>query len=487
MSKVSQSKLESAISRVGARDVFTLFVFLWGAAALFRVLGPSGAAVGIFVYPTVLGLTQILLAIGSLWLLIRPGDSLPLILVAIIGPIVAWQEAPILGNHWLLVTFVDIAILLSALIALRDGRINRKRLAEIFLPIARWCLVLFYPFAAFAKLNSAFFDTTVSCSTYYLDETARSLGFSAPPTVGMGGMVQALPALTVITEFSIPILLSCRRTRIAGVGLGLAFHSLIALDRIHLFIDFSSVLAAMFILFLPARFATCTLRFLKGRGRQLLIFWISIAGLILVAQWIGRGGLAFFVFSEGRLFIWYVFDLAILLGVAFWLVRHRWQTLERPFAFGGKGSVWLAMVPALLVLNGLLPYFELRTAYVYTMYSNLSMVAGKSNHFIVRSSFPLSSRQTDLVKLVASSDPGLSAYATENYLLPWDSFRTYLAKHPQEAVIYERGGKRYLVDRASDYPELITPPSLLTQKFFALRAVDGSDKARCQDVFLPAL
>ena len=78
------------------------------------------------------------------------------------------------------------------------------------------------------------------------------------------------------------------------------------------------------------------------------------------------------------------------------------------------------------------------------------MVEGKSNHFIVKSSLPLSGRQADLVKVVASSDPGLSSYATYSYLLPWDLFRAYLAKHPEEAVIYQRGGKGYLSDRASD-------------------------------------
>jgi hypothetical protein len=176
-----------------------------------------------------------------------------------------------------------------------------------------------------------------------------------------------------------------------------------------------------------------------------------------------------------------------VLGVATWLVRYRGQADQRPFTLRGKGPIWLAVVPALLILNGLLPYVELRTAYAYTMYSNLRMVDGKSNHVLVRSSLPLWGRQADLVNVVASSDPGLSSYAAHNYLLPWDSFRAYLAKHRDEAVIYEREGKRYLVDRASDDPELVTAPPLLAQKLLALRSVDGSDKARCQDVLLPAL
>jgi hypothetical protein len=78
-------------------------------------------------------------------------------------------------------------------------------------------------------------------------------------------------------------------------------------------------------------------------------------------------------------------------------------------------------------------------------------------------------------------------YDTYNYLLPWDSFRAYLAKHPDASVIYESGGERYAVDRVSHYPELVTSPSVLVQKLLAMRAVDGNDEPRCQDVFLPAL
>jgi hypothetical protein len=487
MSRTAQAKPVSSALRATAGDALTVFAFLWAVAALFHVLGPSGAAIGVFGNPTALGLTHVLLAICAIWLLARPAQNLPLMLLAVFGLIAAWREAPTLGNHWLLASLVNLALLLAALGTMREWTINRDRLAEAFLPAARWCLVLFYAFAAFSKLNSAFFDTTVSCSTYYFDETARSLGFNTPLTVGAGGVADLLPFVTAGTELSIPILLLNRRTRVFGVVLGLGFHSLIALDRLHLFVDFSSVLTAMLVLFLPAGFATSALGFLEGKGGRLLIFWATVTGLVLVAQWIGRGELAYFVFSEGRLFIWYVFDATILLEVVMWLARHRGQELERPFALRGNGPIWLAVIPALLVLNGLLPYFELRTAYAFNMYSNLQMVGGNSNHFIIRSSLPLSGRQADLVKVVASNDPGLSMYATDNYLLPWDSFRAYLAKHTDDAILYERGGKRYLVNPASRYPELVTAPSLPVQKLLALRAVDGSDQARCQDVFLPAL
>jgi hypothetical protein len=304
MSKTAQSKPGSSALRATAGDTLTLFSSLWAVAALFHVLGPSGAAIGVFGKPTALGLIHVLLAMSAIWLLARPTQNLPLMVLAVFGLIAAWREAPTLGNHWLLAAFVDLALVLAALSTMQERSIDRDRLAEAFLPTARWCLVLFYLFAAFSKLNSAFFDTAVSCSSYYFDETANSLGFHTPLAVGAGGLGRLLPFVTAGTELSIPILLLNRRTRVFGVVLGLGFHSLIALDRLHLFVDFSSVLAAMFILFLPAQFAMSALGFLKGKGARLLTFWATVTGLALVAQWIGRGNLAYFVFSEGRVFLW---------------------------------------------------------------------------------------------------------------------------------------------------------------------------------------
>jgi hypothetical protein len=115
------------------------------------------------------------------------------------------------------------------------------------------------------------------------------------------------------------------------------------------------------------------------------------------------------------------------------------------------------------------------------------MVDGKSNHLIVKASLPLAGRQADLVKVVSSNDPGLAQYSMYNYLVPWDSFRTYLAEHPAAAVTYDRSGKRHVVRRASDDRELITPPPWLVRKLLAMRAVDGNDHTRCQDGLLPAL
>lgn len=463
------------VTRVGAPDVLSLFASLWAVAALFHVLGTSGVALRLVTEPTATGVAQALLAVSAIGVLVRPGRTGPLLLLAGLGLATAWLEAPLLGSHWVLAVFVNLALLVAALLARRDGGIDRERLAEAFLPVARWCLVLFYAFAAFAKLNTDFLDAAVSCSTYFFGET-----FGGPPAVG----ADLLPFATALTELSIPLLLLVRRTRVFGVLLGLAFHSVIALDVVHPFYDFSAVLAALFVLFLPTAFATSALGLLRGRGTAFRHVWLGLAAVVLVAQWAGF----LLPFVAGRLVLWVLFDIAVLAGVVVWLLRDRGRSPgpQRPFAL--RGPRWaLALVPALVVVTGLLPYVELRTASAFTMYSNLRMVDGTSNHLLVRSSLPLAGRHTDLVTVVSSDDPDLARYAEQGYLLPWDSFRSYLAEHPAVAVTFERGGQRVVMQRASDDPALVTPPPVVTQKLLALRAVDAPDRSRCQTTFLPAL
>ncbi|MGQ0679288.1 MAG: hypothetical protein ACT4OM_06515 [Actinomycetota bacterium] len=472
----------------GSRRCLELFSLLWGAAAVFHVLGPSGRAYGALPFPAPLAAAQILLCVAGVWLVVRPGRTAALLAVALLGFATAWLEAPLLGNHWLLAVFVNLGLILALLVNLRR-RVDGQGVAGAFLPLARASLIIFYSFAAFAKLNSAFFNTATSCSTFFFDETASSLGLTLPATVGAGGLARLIPIGSALTELAIPALLLFRRFRSAGVVLALLFHSAIALDRTHLFIDFSAVLAALFMLFLPPGFARDALGYLRGRGKRLERIWLGLASMVLLAQWIGRSPLLGLIFLEGRMLLWYLTDLAVLVGVLVWLWRHRGEeALSRPFKLPAAGRAVWWILPALVAVNGLFAYFELRTAFAYTMYSNLRMVEGDSNHFLVRSSLPVGSRQADPVRVLATSDPaGLGFYVGTDFEIPWDSFKAYLARFPDLAVTFERGGELTEVVRAGDHPELIDAPPEALQKLMPMRAIDRAEPPRCQDVFLPAL
>ncbi len=234
-------------------DVLAVFAALWAMATLFHVW-VSPWSQGVFTDPTSLGVGHVLLAVAALGVLLRPLSTTAIGAPAGLGLLTCWLEAPLVGNNWLLAALVDVALLLSVLAAVVGGRIDRARVAARFLPTARWSLLAFYGFAAFAKVNHAFLDPKVSCGVFYGSELTRSvhLGSLAP----FGAWARLLPILVIGIEIAIPALLAVRRTRHIGVVIALTYHSVIALDTTHPFSDFSSVLLALFILLLPAAFAT---------------------------------------------------------------------------------------------------------------------------------------------------------------------------------------------------------------------------------------
>ena len=160
-------------------DVLAVFAVLWAVATLFHVWGPSGAAFGLFSDSSTLGLLQAAASVVAVAVLVRP-RSIPLLAaLAALGPVILWFEAPITGSHWVLASLVDLALLLALI-----GARGRDRLESIFVPLARWVLIGFYFFAAFAKLNHAFFTPSASCGNFYFDELAGSLGISVHSATG---------------------------------------------------------------------------------------------------------------------------------------------------------------------------------------------------------------------------------------------------------------------------------------------------------------
>jgi hypothetical protein len=361
----------------------------------------------------------------------------------------------------------------------------------LFLTLARWVLIGFYAFAAFAKLNHAFFTPRVSCATFYLDELSRSLHLSVHSQSG-GAWTHLVPFAIAAVELSVPVLLLVRRTRHYGVVLGMVFHGLIAVDQTHLFADFSSVLNALFILFLPASFATYVfrqVRQLSAQGQERLRSVVIISAAILLGmQLYGRSEQVERFFFDSQGWAWVAYDVALVVLVVGFLRAVRPEPIEHPLSFRRNGvPKWLLVFPALVILNGLSPYLELRTAYAFNMYSNLETVDGSSNHFIVTRTLPLTDIESDRIRIVATSDPGLELYIGEAFDLPYLQLRDYLSRHRDASVTYIRDRVQHHVDRASDDPDLVRPVPSWQAKLFAFRALDQVDPPRCQPAFLPAL
>lgn len=457
---------------------------MWALAAAWHVLGNPRSSPG-WVQALVM------LAVGAvLW---RPGAVAPLATLAVAGLLMLWEEAPALSNHWLLAGFVNLAVLVACGVGAARRRVReRDDLTARLFPMARLCLLGFYAFAGFAKLNSAFFDRSVSCAVFYFEESTRSIGLAGLRFGGAAWVQWPVIVGTAAVELAIPVLLVRRRTRHLGVVVALVFHGVLALDRTHEFFDFSSLLAALFVLFLPrdtgawvaervgavrARAALVHER-LPHVIRLLAVMAPVVAGLAVAGDLVDAG--------ESLEVGWWPWQVCAVTCVVA-TVRYLGQRPAAPLVGALRPThPLLLLVPLLVVANGITPYVELKTGFGWNMYSNLRTVDGESNHLLVRRTFPVTDIQADLVQIVDSDDPALRGYRDRGYSLTWYQLRLYLADHPDVSLTYERGGSVTEVARAGDVPELVAPVPTWREKAQLFRAVDQRSPERCVPTWGPA-
>lgn len=464
-------------------DALALFSVLWALAATWHLLGnPRGAPAW----------AQALLSLGIGLTLLRPGAVVPLGVLAVGGLVTVWEEAPLLGNHWLLAGFVNLSILAALGVGVARRRpFDRTDMANRVFPAARGTLLSFYAFAAFAKLNEGFFDRSVSCAVYFYRESTESLGLAGLQLGGAAWLEHAVIYGTVLIELAVPVLLVLPRTRRLGVLVAITFHALLALDRAHQFFDFSAVLLALFVLFLPPsagswvaeRVGSVRAR-LALRGERLperihlaLAGAVTTLAVLVTVDALGPQG--------GRSIGWWPWQAVALTSI---VATARYLRQERtPAVVRLRPHHWaFAVVPLLVVLNGLTPYLELKTGYGWNMYANLRTVGGETNHLIVPRTLPLADDQDDLVEILDTSSAGLARYAASDYALTWGQLRTYLADRPNVRITYRRGGEVVRLDRAKDDPELVTPLPSWREKLQLFRAVDLTEPERCLPTWGPA-
>jgi hypothetical protein len=441
---------------------FRIFARLWGVAAVAHVVG-NWAQPDL---PHPVGWVNLAVGLVAIAVILFPQRLVLLVLCALV-PVSVVLEMPFLGNHWLVAGLASLAILVTG-----------ARQPQAFAG-ARLVLLVFYSFAAFAKLNSGFFDPTASCAVFYTNQWLGSYGLPAIVPQSVGAELAIIG--TVLVEASVPILLLSRRTRYTGVVVGTAFHTLISFDLDQHFFDFTAVLLPLFFLFLPDRaveeIAGSFGRLPQWTRSTVRIVFASVAAWLVLVSVFPLVPLTAPMVLTWPFFLWVPFS-------AWWVWR-----LVRARAPGQRFS-WRAgpalAVVAITILNGLTPYTEVKTAYSFNMYANLLTAAGESNHFVVRDTLRLRHDYSPLVEVLESNDPGLLAYREQGYLIAMPELRRYLAGRPDTSLVYEVEGQRHEVARAGDDP-LLSDPGPWWWGYLPLRAVDRQSPPRCQDVWLGAL
>lgn len=452
----------------------------WAIAAFAHVVGASSGdgMIG-------RGLANIAVGWLALAVIVRPEHRLARTGLAAAIVVSAVVEAPLIGNHWWLAAAISTAALLARPWRpepIPGGDPGQRGFVDRFAPTARVILLVFYSFAAFAKLNSGFLDPVESCARFFANQ---GLSFwRLPEVAGDGSVAPVLPWIALVVELAVPVLLVTRRTRRLGVFVAVVFHLLLTLDLRQHFYDFTLVLVPLFALFAPASFLAAIDRALPrlrlGGGWP----WIGLFGAQVVAFHLTLPGPIRRIAVAVAWATWLA--LAVFIGrglLAAWQER-RAESIE-PISLRPANLAGVALA-AVVVLNGLSPYLELKTATGFNMYANLTTADGTSNHLVVSRTAGLRRDQAATVEVLSSDDDGLAAYADTGFALPVVNLQDYLADHPEVSVEYRLDG--VVVDHRPGHPGPVAPSAMgwAAERFALFRAVPMADPPACQNVWLPA-
>jgi hypothetical protein len=432
--------ISSAHDSRPVRDSFALFSFLWAVAVLFHVGSYDRWTES---WPEVL---------AAFWVMGRPSSTLALAVLAAMQVGLALPVSADTSNHTLFAGAVAGAVLLGfAVLVARRPRfpVDRVELFGAFAPAVRWSLLGFYFFAAFHKLNSDWLDPSVSCGALFYAREREVFSFLPESSAFTSASIYGSLAF----EMAIPLLVALRRTRHVGVLAGLMFHWILATNPLSGFYNFSSMLFAVFALFLSGPFVSDAADLL-GRGRVKWASW-ALTSVLAAYALVARPFFGPMMPSSRDLssVFWCVYGTSLMAVLGAFVIR-------RPVAASGDFRSFvlpqpaLAIVPLLVFLNGAAPHLGLQTTANWAMFSNLRTETGRSNHLVVPARAQIFHYQRDAVLMVRSSDPYLQS-AARRYL-PYFELR----RRPEASVAYVRRGARHEFARIGDDPEFVPLPRL---------------------------
>lgn len=477
--------LKSSIGAGGAASPVTrtwtegliAFTPMWGAAMLFSLAGDRNILMlreGAVLFT----LTWAAVAVAGT-VIVRPRFTKLLYVLAALMVARYILLLPVASNNKTITVFMNSAILVCALqaawVGLRDAEF-RDATYERMRVVARALLAVMYFYGIFHKINTDFFDPRVSCAVALYDPLARGFGLAGHP---IGHQVAIWS--TFIIETITLIALYWKRFFAVGLIFGLMFHFVIPLSTYSWYMDFSSLVLALYMLSIPrevsgAFFERVARMFRAGRERfgPLGLFLpfvvmgavaVAIVGVIALTG--GRIGPLFQLYTSVWVLFWAVYGgITMVLLTAVALDYLPWRGHHAP-----RQPLWLYVFPLVLFLSCLSPYVGLKTESSIAMFSNLHTEAGETNHLMFGTPPYLFDYQRDVALIVEASNPALQQVAAKQDGMVWFALQQYLRSNPNEWVTFRRDGVLHERATAASIAHL-PQPNGLERKFLIFKSVD---------------
>jgi hypothetical protein len=452
------------------------FAPVWGAAMLFSLAGDRNILMmrhGVLLFALSWGAIAV-----AMTLIVRPRWTKLLYVLA--GLMIARYAMllPVASNNKTIALFMNSAMLLfaaqAAWIGLRDTAF-RDLTYERMRIVARALLAVMYFYGIFHKINTDFFDPRVSCAVALYKPLANVFGLAGNP---IGHQIAIWS--TFIVETITIVSLYWKRYFTVGLLFGLMFHFVIPISTYSWYMDFSSLVLALYILSIPREvsgefFERCARIFRASKARFGAIgiaVPFAVVGTIIVlivATAALRAHTAtqlFQLYSSVWVLFWAIYGgIAMVLLASVALDHLPWRG-----HVGARPPLWVYTLPAFLFLSCLSPYIGLKTESSIAMFSNLHTEGGVTNHLLFEKPPYLFDYQKDVVEIIATSSPTLMPVAAKRDALVWFDLQQHLRWNPGYWVTYERNGKIYEKVTAAtlDAPQ----PNLLERKFLLFKTVD---------------
>ena len=288
--------------------------------------------------------------------------------------------APVASNHTMVRSALLIGYWAAFAAAMARGR-DARAVFETFAPSGRATLLVMYAFGIFHKLNTDFLDPATSCAVALWRAIPAPLSWADCPLVE-----HAAIGATFVAEGGSMAALIARRTRHAGVVAGIALHATIAASGYAMYVSFSTLAIALHALFVSEAAA------------QRIAASAPVRALAAPAA----GAPA--------------------------------PPPGRPIALA---------VAALFAANCALPYLGGKTAQTISMFSNLHLEGGRSNHLVLtRPPGPLGYLDDVAGVHDGGGDAVLERHSANGVGTVYHDLLARLVANPALVVTYTRDGTR---------------------------------------------
>lgn len=355
-----------------------------------------------------------------------------------------WQFLPTTSNSILFGFLLNLSFVIayiSEAIRARKFIITADAYFDSFAAAGRLLLLTMYFFGVFQKINTGFLDPNLSYAVVLLDY----FPFFPKAIVATDFLRYSAIYATFVIETAIFFALIIPRFRYYGIVFGLCFHMFLSLNEYHSYVTFTCLSFAMHFLFLSSD----SIENFKKRWAGKVFFEdkytayrYSFFALCACAYLVSFFSMVVYHDQMIRMKLWIPFGAMICWFAIFCDNKNR-HVGQKVVPFFNPGNRVLTVLMILFFLSNFSPYIGLKNGQSVSMFSNLKVEDGKSNHLIFRKPVHLFDNLRYPVRIIYTDHPALKEYMhTEIRISPF-VMEYHMANRPKYVIVYVQDGRMY--------------------------------------------